>query len=133
MKYVKIIFGILVVAVTTCCISVFATQKWYSITLKAFNAATTLGPQSKETTVAQGYKNIGTINTCTSNNNSVSVRVYSESEGNSSWITVSNGATSYWPENNKTTKVQAYNLEIKNGTVTPCTASHGGAWYLDNH
>ena len=133
MKYIKIILGTLVVSALACITSVFATTKNYNITLKELNATTTVGPQTKQTTVRQAYENKESINSCTSNYNSVKVRVYSEDAGYSDWMTVSRGAKSYWKEDSKTTGMRAYNLDVKNGTITPCKAYHFSTWYLDNN
>ena len=61
MKYIKIILGTLVVSTLACITSVFATTKNYNITLKELNATTTVGPQTKQTTVRQAYENKETI------------------------------------------------------------------------
>lgn len=132
MKFVKITIAALLITVLTCCASVFATYKAYTIDLKAFNGVTTMAPLIKQTTGMQTYKNNGVVNKCTSNYNTLAARVISDEGGTSSWIKISHNATSGWNDYDKTYIPRAYNLELKNDTWSPCTAYHTGLWYLDN-
>ena len=132
MKYLKITLSILLVTITLTSISAFASAGHYSITLKALKGVTQLGPKTKERYGAQAYYNIGTVNSCTGNRNTVAVMVKSERGGESAWIQVTNGATSSWGNDKGSTyTATAYNLYIKNDVLSPCNASHSGGWYLD--
>lgn len=108
------------------------TKKTYTaVDLKAYNGVVKRGPASKVASGIQKYTNEYNINQCTSNYNDVAVRVYSEAKGYSSWIAVSKDATSAWANNEKTNRVDAYNLEIKNNVWSVCQSQHWGVWYLD--
>lgn len=132
MKYVKVTLGVLLVTILTTGFSVFATTGHYSIKLKSLMGATELGPKTKEREGTQSYYNIGTVNTCTSNRNTVKVMVRSERNGESDWIQVTDGATSSWTgKKGQPNTVNAYNLFIKNDIFIPCEANHSGTWYLD--
>ena len=132
MKYLKITLSILLVTITLTSISAFASAGHYSITLKALKGVTQLGPKTKERYGAQAYYNIGTVNSCTGNRNTVAVMVKSERGGESAWIQVTNGATSsLGNDKGSTYTATAYNLYIKNDVASPCNASHNGGWYLD--
>lgn len=132
MKYVKLTLGILIVTILATGISAFATTGHYSITLKALSGETQLGPKTKTSSGPQAYYNLGTVNSCTSNRNTIEVMVKSERGGESAWIKVSDGATSSWSNNpGSTYTANAYNLYIRNDVFSPCTAGHSGVWYLD--
>lgn len=132
MKYLKITLSILLVTITLTSISAFASAGHYSITLKALKGVTQLGPKTKERYGAQAYYNIGTVNSCTGNRNTVAVMIKSERCGEYAWIQVTNGATSSWGNDKGSTyTTTAYNLYIKNDVVSPCNASNNGGWYLD--
>lgn len=132
MKYIKVTLGILLVTILTTGFLAFASTATYSIKLKAFSDDTQLGPKSKERVGEQAYYNIGTVNTCTGNRNTVKVMVKSERNGESDWIQVTDGATSSWTSSKGSPNtVNAYNLYIKNDVFSPCQANHNGTWYLD--
>lgn len=133
MRGLKISFSILVIALFISLVGVSATtSKTYAgVKLPAYNGKVQKGPVIKKKSGIQKYTNEYNINSCTSNYNDVSVRVYSEANGYSSWMTVSKGATSSWANNAKTNKADAYNLQIKNNVLSVCESEHWGVWYLD--
>lgn len=134
MKGVKIALGILAFAVIINVTGTNATTKktYAGIQLSAYNGVSTYGPASKYATGVQKYTNEYNINLCTSNENDVAVRVYSEKKGYSDWMTVSRDATSAWKDNDDVTnRIDAYTIDIKNKVWSPCKSEHWGVWYLD--
>lgn len=135
MKYLKI--TLLAFAVTlilsTISIDAYGNSHGYNgVDLPALQGKVKRGPQTKTENNYQYYENTGTINKCTGNENGVRVRVYSEANGYSSYITLSNkGNSGTWGNNSKTTAIGAYDLNLKNNTSSPCGATHSGIWYLD--
>lgn len=135
MKYLK--YSLLAFIVTFFCSFVYVnaagTYKAYAgIEIPALKGDLRKGPHTKTERNIQHYNNTGTINLCNGNENGIQVRVYSEADGYSAWLTVAganqNGA---WANSSVSTTPRAYNLYLQNNTNSVCKASHSGTWYLD--
>ena len=79
----------------------------------------------------QRYENFSTINSCTNNNNDIGIRVRTEANGYSDRVSVSVGSTATLPKDITTTRIDAYDLYIRNNVFSPCSAVHSGVWYFN--
>lgn len=133
MKYLKmsIIMFLLTFVFTSVTTSASDYQVYASVTLPAFKKEVEKGPKSKTIKGEQKYYNEYTINSCTGNNNVVGVRVWSELKGYSDDASVSVGSTASIPYNDKSNRIDAYKLYLKNNTYSICEANHGGIWYYN--
>lgn len=134
MKYLKIsltVFLFMFVFAVTATKASSGSATYAGITLPTLMNETRKGPKSKTSVGIQRYENFSTINSCTNNNNDIGIRVRTEANGYSDRVSVSVGSTATLPKDITTTRIDAYDLYIRNNVFSPCSAVHSGVWYFN--
>lgn len=134
-KYLKAfitIFAVALVFAATGASAIGNYKNYSGVSLSIFKDKTTLGPHTKTEVNQQYYENVGTVNSCTGNENGIIAVVESEAGGKSPELVITKELqNASWGNISKVNQKRAYNLILKNYTSSACTAKHYGTWYLD--
>lgn len=133
MKKFRNLFAVLIVAGALSAVGTYAlgeTSYTYSNqTLKILKGSTNFTPaQIKiDRTVGQSYYNKTNINSCTKNENTISIDLICVGQ-DSPEKKIASKKTATW--NNEEAKIcTRYSVKANNAVLSPCTSTHTGTWY----
>lgn len=113
-------------------VSTYAADKMsvkYLVRLNVYSVYDTLGTKYKlDPTKGQEYYNSTNVNDCTTNQNRIKVHINCVGQRkNLDAIELFQGGVATW--DNEAAKIcSRYNVEVKNGVLSPCNSTHSGTW-----